>query len=200
MNIQSKRIGHRARISRFVTHAIGCFAIAVMPAPGLGAEPTNFDAHLLAAHNAERAQMGVPPLAWSHALATDARLWASFLARSSRFEHATSQRGDKAQGENLWSGSKGAYTPEEMVELWIEEKADYRRGLFPAVSRTGKWVDVGHYTQIIWATTTHLGCALATGSEDDVLVCRYGPAGNIMGDDPQKLLAITVVAQPRKRR
>ncbi|WP_197707084.1 CAP domain-containing protein [Calothrix sp. NIES-3974] len=27
---------------------------------------------------------------------------------------------------------------------------------------TGNWVDVGHYTQIIWRNTTEVGCAIAT--------------------------------------
>ncbi len=169
-----------------------------MATAGAASEPDKFNVRLLNAHNAERVKMGVPSVAWSPALAADALLWARVLARSGRFEHATPERGDKAQGENLWSGSKNAYTPEEMVGLWIDEKEDYRRGIFPAVSRTRNWVDVGHYTQLIWATTTHVGCAVATGIEDDVLVCRYGPAGNIMGHDPQKFTVANVATRPRR--
>lgn len=49
------------------------------------------------------------------------------------------------------------------------------------MSRSGPWSTVGHYTQMIWPTTTHVGCAIANGVRFDVLVCRYAPAGNIDG-------------------
>lgn len=78
-------------------------------------------------------------------------------------------------------GTRGAFTAQQMVASWASEKARFRPGIFPAVSRTGNWADVGHYTQMIWPTTTHIGCAVASGARHDVLVCRYAPAGNIDG-------------------
>ena len=54
-------------------------------------------------------------------------------------------------------------------------------GIFPATSRTGNWIDVGHYTQMIWPTSQRIGCALASTRSTDYLVCRYSPAGNIDG-------------------
>ena len=68
-----------------------------------------------------------------------------------------------------------------MVASWASEKAIFRTGIFPAVSRNGNWASVGHYSQMIWPTTTHLGCTVASGRAADVLVCRYAPAGNIDG-------------------
>ena len=68
-----------------------------------------------------------------------------------------------------------------MVARWSAEKGRFRPGIFPAVSRTGNWTHVGHYSQMIWPTTTRLGCAIASGPRSDVLVCRYAPAGNIDG-------------------
>jgi hypothetical protein len=49
------------------------------------------------------------------------------------------------------------------------------------VSRTGNWSDVGHYTQIVWPASQRVGCATASNRANDYLVCRYLPAGNIVG-------------------
>ncbi len=142
----------------------------------------------LSTHNAERARMGTPPLIWSSKLEADALRWAKQLAATNRFEHAPQKRGKGATGENLWMGTRGSYSPREMIGGWIEEKKDYVPGRFPKVSRTGRWSDVGHYTQLIWSATRELGCAVASNAQDDILVCRYFPAGNFIGDHPQGLL------------
>jgi hypothetical protein len=143
---------------------------------------TSLDQRLLAAHNRERAALGVLALSWDPALSADAAEWAAELAASGEFEHSPNAGGEEIQGENLWLGTRGYYTPEAMVDLWIEEKKDYRPGPIPAVSRTGDFEDVGHYTQVVWADTGKVGCALAAGEEDEVLVCRYSQAGNVEGE------------------
>jgi hypothetical protein len=78
-------------------------------------------------------------------------------------------------------GTRGAFPAEQMVASWSGERRQFRRGTFPSVSRTGNWADVGHYSQMIWPTTTRVGCAIASSARLDVLVCRYAPAGNIDG-------------------
>ncbi len=135
---------------------------------------------IMASHNAARAEAGVAPLRWNAQLAADAAVWARHLAKTRSFEHSTVQH----QGENLWMGTRARYAPAEMVDAWIDEKSDYRPGKFPHVSRTSHWMDVGHYTQLIWASTTQVGCAVASNGEDDYLVCRYDPPGNWVGKDP----------------
>jgi uncharacterized protein YkwD len=134
---------------------------------------------LLGAHNLERERVGVPRLAWSARLAGDAQEWADTLARSGRFEHSPNLA---EEGENLWMGSAEHYTAEQMVGGFIEEVRHFEPGPFPNVSRTGRWSDVGHYTQLIWRDTREVGCAVARGQRDDVLVCRYWPAGNVIGE------------------
>jgi hypothetical protein len=140
----------------------------------------NFDTRILATHNAERARLGIRPLTWSAALAADAQRWARHLSTLPVLEHDSSL---DIQGENLWRGSKNAYSPEDMVTLWIDERAAFRNGVFPDVSTSGQWEDVGHYTQVIWRQTAMVGCALtAAGGEDEVLVCRYQEGGNFEGE------------------
>jgi hypothetical protein len=135
---------------------------------------------LLAAHNAERSRVRAAPLAWDSALAAGAAAYARQLAASGTFRH--SDRGARPGiGENLWMGTRGAFSPEQMVGNWASEKRWFVPGIFPKVSRSGRWSDVAHYTQIVWPATTRVGCAVASGRGREVLVCRYAPAGNIDG-------------------
>ena len=78
-------------------------------------------------------------------------------------------------------GSRGVYSPEQMVGNWAQEKAYFRPGIFPNVSRTGNWLDVSHYTQMIWRSTTSVGCAVHQTRSTDYLICRYSPPGNVDG-------------------
>jgi hypothetical protein len=154
-----------------------CVTVRVSAA-SLGA--ATFPMRILAAHNAERVQAGMPPLSWDPSLAEGAALYAQQLAFTGVFAHSDrSQR--RGVGENLWMGSHAAFSVEAMVGGWSSEKRYFHAGIFPNNSRTGDWEDVGHYTQMIWPTTSHVGCAIASSPRADYLVCRYATAGNIDG-------------------
>jgi uncharacterized protein YkwD len=146
--------------------------------------PTNgFARALLAEHNSERDRAGVPRLAWSGKLAHEAYQWAEVLAREGSMRHAPRDVSGGA-GENLWMGAAGYYGPDSMIGAFVDEKRVFVHGTFPKVSKTGRWQDVGHYTQVVWRDTKEVGCAVARGDRDDFLVCRYWPAGNWMGQAP----------------
>lgn len=145
--------------------------------------PASFEERVLAAHNAQRLLLGLEPLRWSPALSQSAQRWADTLAASGRFEHAPENRA-APEGENLWAGSRGFYSPEARVDAWIREKRFFRPGIFPDNSITGRVEDVGHYTQVIWRATSEVGCAQATGASEDILVCRYTEAGNYINERP----------------
>lgn len=160
---------------------LGLAATAVSAAPAFAASfASEFPARVLAAHNAVRAEAGVPPLAWDPALGNTAAAYAQQMAMTGVFAHSN-RKARRGVGENLWMGTRGAFSIETMVGNWASEKRMFRAGVFPAVSRTGNWSDVAHYTQIVWPTTTRVGCAIATTRRTDYLVCHYSPAGNIDG-------------------
>jgi Cysteine-rich secretory protein family len=142
----------------------------------------NLAGMMLAEHNGERSALGLASLVWDAALAKDAGRWAAQLAAENRFEHAFGDLRRTKQGENLWMGTADAYAYPEMVSFWLDERKMAKSGVFPDISRTGKWADVGHYSQMIWPTTRKVGCAIARNKEDEFLVCRYFPAGNRIGD------------------
>ena len=145
---------------------------------------TDFNTRLLEAHNRARAEVGSRPMQWSAELAQDAKVWANHLAATGKFEHSPDEAGVEPQGENLWAGTPGAYQPESMVGLWVAEKRDYKPGIFPDNSRSGNLENVGHYTQLVWADTTQVGCSMTRGLKEEVLVCRYSAPGNVMGQRP----------------
>jgi uncharacterized protein YkwD len=170
-------------MSRLITLPLAAALITIaMPSPGSAAAnvASQFPARILAAHNAVRAQSGVAPLAWDPALANGAATYAMQLALTNSFQHSN-RRARPGTGENLWMGTHGYYNYEAMVGGWTSEQRDFVPGIFPAVSRSGNWENVGHFTQMVWPTTTRVGCAVASNARNDYLVCRYSPAGNIDG-------------------
>ena len=128
----------------------------------------------MAEHNKYRVEVGVLPLQWSDNLAASVQQWANHSAATGKLEHSRA-------GENLAQGSTGAFSVTQLVDMWGGEKQFFRKNTFPNVSSTGNWADVGHYTQVVWRNTTEVGCGLASGNGNDVLVCHYNLAGNVSG-------------------
>ncbi len=145
-----------------------------------GASDLHLAARILRTHNEERLRLRLQPLKWNIHLEREAREWAQHLSRAGRLQHAD-QEGRNRTGENLWMGTAGHWPVETMVGMFIDEKKHYRHAQFPNISKTGNWADVGHYTQVVWRETKEVGCAVVTARGNDVLVCRYWPAGNVWG-------------------
>ncbi|MGZ2412078.1 cysteine-rich secretory family protein [Sphingomonas sp. F9_3S_D5_B_2] len=150
---------------------------------------------ILAAHNRERQLVGNPLMIWDPTLAASAAAYGPTLARLHQLVHSPRQI-RPGQRENLARALHASLTPEQLVGIWVAEKRFMRPGLFPAVSATGNWMDVAHYTQMVWPTTTRVGCALYQ-ADWDYLICRYSPPGNV---DGQPVFAARVRPLPPVRR
>lgn len=146
---------------------------------GGAAAPNGLAQEILALHNSYRAEVGVGPLQWSDGLAASAQQWAEYLAATGTFQHS-----DTGLGENLAQGSTGWTSVAQLVNMWANEKQYFIYGAFPDLSSTGDWLAVSHYTQMVWRSTTEVGCALVSGNGNDVLVCHYNPPGNMYGSAP----------------
>jgi uncharacterized protein YkwD len=138
----------------------------------------SFQTEILGLHNAERRSLGIGDLAWSPALANEARDWANKLAQTGKMAHEKQSR----HGENLSSAPMGQGSVASLVQRWLAEKPRYIPGsAHPNTSTSGNWMDVGHYTAVVWSATREAGCAVGRGQTIDFLVCRYNPPGNVRG-------------------
>ena len=168
-----------ARAALIITAAVLFGASAAPAQPLLEGATGEVAQRLLNAHNRERALVGAPPLQWDADLAAHAASYGPTLASIGRLIHSP-REGRPGERENLAMAWHGTMGPEKLVEMWTREKQLFQPGLFPSVSRTGQWEDVAHYTQMVWPTTTRVGCAIFA-ADWDYLICRYSPPGNIDG-------------------
>jgi len=131
---------------------------------------------MLAAHNAIRARVGEHPLVWSAQVAAVAQDWANHLIATNAFSHRPNNR----YGENLYAISGGSMSATEAVNGWAAEARGYD-------IRSNACAGVcGHYTQIVWASTRAVGCAVASNGYRQVWVCDYDPPGNVVGERPYR--------------
>ena len=151
-------------------------ALAAAPQPPLD----RISASILAEHNQVRAQAGVPPLHWNWQLAADAASYGPTLSAIGYLQHSPRSSRPRNERENLAQGTRGVYSAAQLVAVWVAERRYFHPGIFPSVC-AGNWSTCAHYTQMIWPTTTDVGCAVYTDVRYDWLICRYSPPGNIDG-------------------
>lgn len=131
---------------------------------------------LRAAHDEARAAVGVAPLEWSTSLGAHAQEWANHLAANNcQLAH----RPNSSYGENLYWTSSAA-TAKQVVAAWTGESASYDAATHTCASGQV----CGHYTQVVWSSTTKLGCGMASCGAQQVWVCNYDPRGNYAGQQP----------------
>jgi pathogenesis-related protein 1 len=153
---------------------------------------------ILDIHNRERAAVGVPPVTWSDSVATGAQAWADYIVSLNlRWDlcgqdssqcpfHASAQQNPNGNGENIAWGDPTNVAP--LAESWVKEKSNYVPGspIEPSFGLPDRVY--GHYTAMVWSTTTQIGCGIAQQTFPaytlGLLVCRYSPAGNQFGVVP----------------
>ncbi len=138
--------------------------------------PTNRDLRsILEVHNQLRARNGARPLRWNPVLADNALRDAHTLSGHGRVQHS-SRVGRENERENIAVGPRSGISPVQLAQIWVREGQLFRPGTYPDVC-VGGWSACSHFTQMIWPTTTDLGCGYVRGRYD-ALVCRYSPPGN----------------------
>jgi len=154
----------------------------------------NFEQGMLCAHNEVRdtvldpkPESALPSMTWDDSLTTIAQNYADLCI----WEHNSNRSDDYPGqvGENLYA-STNVPGHSEAVNNWASELADYDYETDSC--EPGK--ACGHYTQLVWRTTTKVGCAISQcdsiqGIPDwteggYMVVCDYSPAGNYIGEKP----------------
>jgi hypothetical protein len=160
---------------------VGAALLGALPALGCAPSAPGLSEAVITRHRVERTAVGVGALRWSDRLACDAQYWADYLERlgGSKLLHAPANVRQNA-GENLWLGTQSFFSYHDMLASWAAERLQYHGDM---VSEANVH-QFGHYTQMIWTATREVGCGLAHGGGNDILVCRYAPAGNIVGERP----------------
>ncbi|ODM91212.1 Protein PRY1 [Orchesella cincta] len=103
-----------------------------------------------------------------------AQRYAEYLANNDKFEHS----GGK-YGENL-AGTGGGNQEEAVrnaVRMWYNEEPKYD------YNNTGFSMETGHFTAVVWKSTTHVGIGVAWNPKSRwwVVVANYDPPGNFGG-------------------
>ncbi|KAG8738122.1 hypothetical protein FRC10_007268 [Ceratobasidium sp. 414] len=129
----------------------------------------------LDAHNNERAAHGAVALVWDDSLSASAQAWANQCI----FQHSQA-------GQNLAAGT-GNPSATTAVGWWNAERSDYD----PSNPQPSHW------TQVVWKSSTKLGCAMASCAPGTIFdasygvanyfVCHYSPYGNVIGQFPQNV-------------
>ncbi len=139
-------------------------------------------------HNTWRNKVGSPAVIWSAKIAETAQAWADNLkTKGCKMTHSKGS----GYGENLYWASPIKYSdgqvkaqtiaPTKVVNSWGDEIKNYTYNSNSCA--TGKVC--GHYTQVVWKTTTEIGCGMAVCSDSSqVWVCNYNPPGNYTGKKP----------------
>ncbi|MBO3459874.1 CAP family protein [Aetokthonos hydrillicola Thurmond2011] len=195
----------RANQKRFLEITVSCLATIVplgMFSNGIALgqtadQLTKFRSEALNEHNAKRALHPINPLTLApetDELNAGSQQWAEHLLELGKLQHSSSQERNGA-GENLYvvyttRSYEADQVAKQAVDRWYGEitNYDYNNPTFSSAT--------GHFTQVVWKNTTTLGCGYAEGAKTVngitynayYTVCRYSPAGNVLGEFEDNVL------------
>lgn len=137
-------------------------------------------------HNYFRSRVKPPAanmlmMSWHPGLAKSAQRWANQcpgLVHDNATNRYLNDLGNT--GQNLFMTTRRTYW-QFAVRAWFMEYKDFEYGTTPT-----DFHKVGHYTQVVWATTHLVGCGVnhctnsngPLGKDYFIYVCNYAPSGN----------------------
>ncbi|XP_057741078.1 pathogenesis-related protein 1A-like [Arachis stenosperma] len=143
----------------------------------------NSEEDYLKVHNAARKGVGVKPLKWDKELESYARAHLNKHVEDCKLESSDGPYGENlVRGTGFWKNLTG----KEAVELWVSEKQYYDEKSNSCLGGDdGDDDKCFGYTQVVWNTTTHVGCARVRCYNGSIMVsCNYNPPGNYRDKRP----------------
>lgn len=140
---------------------------------------SDFQSTMVDGHNDKRAKHeSTGSLEWDDSLAQYAQNYADKYDCSGSLTHSGGP-----YGENLAVG----YTSQGTIDAWYNEIEKYNW------SDPGFSESTGHFTQVVWKSTTKVGCGSKQcgGSVGTYIICSYNPAGNFIGDFSENVLPLS---------
>ncbi|KAH7673637.1 Cysteine-rich secretory protein-related protein [Dioscorea alata] len=116
-------------------------------------------------HNSARSAVGVGQVTWDATVAAYAQNYANQRIGDCKLVHSGGP-----YGENIFWGSGAEFTAADAVNSWVSEKQyyDYASNTCAA----GK--QCGHYTQVVWRSSTSIGCARVKCNSGAIfIICNY---------------------------
>lgn len=137
-------------------------------------------------------------LVWSDELAKIAQRWADQCPLYHDQDRRTPDYRHQP-GQNIaysWSSvHRFDWGLQNKVQSWYDEQADFPAGNVAAFSPAGATGTIGHFTQLVWAETKHIGCGIMYHKDASkpqypfkkTLICNYHPPGNYLGRPVYKM-------------
>lgn len=154
--------------------------------------------------NEIRASHGVPAFAVDPDVEKHAQKFAEDAAKRGVLEHSDLDLNGERLGENIYlimlTGGDGMpdFTGTDAIDYWYKEHTQYD------YSKPGWSETTGHFTQIVWKSSTKVGCGVASGIYNTYnalwVVCDYLPAGNVViNNDATKSFKENVLPIAKRR-
>jgi len=155
------------------------------PASSAASGPlTEYSAIAVHHHNIHRANHTSPDVTWDDTLASTA----ADIAASCVYAHDVEKNGG-GYGQNIAAGVESNNISAIITDLFYNGEVGWYDGLYnkaqPDMTNFEKW---GHFSQIVWKSTTKIGCAtqhcpkglanVGTDVSPYFTVCNYSPPGN----------------------
>ncbi|XP_071172259.1 GLIPR1-like protein 1 [Mytilus edulis] len=135
--------------------------------------------HRQARNDVQPTASNMQKMTWSKQLASVAQAYADKCIWGHNSARSSQANSFSYVGENLYVTTSSTGYLDKSVASWVNEKKDYD---YASNSCSGV---CGHYTQVVWADSTKLGCAVASCPSMTNLpsyfrnvkfvVCNYGP-------------------------
>ncbi|XP_053384400.1 cysteine-rich venom protein-like isoform X2 [Mercenaria mercenaria] len=138
---------------------------------------TILDAHNTARRSVSPTASNMMLMTWDDEIANTAQRWAENCVLGHDGSYDRYAYGRFSVGQNL---AMGQADWSSAIKAWEDEKDDYDF----TTNRSPNGKEIGHYTQMVWAKSSKIGCGYARCHTTNYYVCNYGPGGNSGGDKP----------------